>query len=135
MDKLAKRLRDDADQIECTVSDELDARIEASLQGVQVQTAQTRGMESRPASFWWLSSLTGVAVAAAIIVAINIQAPGSGSVLLEPDKGPFTVPVPAIEWQAKSAVFTESLQKEIDNLQSDLEKAEEAVKQDIERLF
>jgi predicted ATP-grasp superfamily ATP-dependent carboligase len=116
MDKLAKRLRN-------------------ALQGVQVQTAQTSGMGSRPASFWWLSSLTGVAVAVAIIVAINVQAPEPGSALPEPDKRAFTVPVPAIEWQAKSAVFTESLQKEIDNLQSDLEKAEEAVKQDIERLF
>jgi len=75
MDKLAKRLRDDADQITCSVSDELDGRIEASLQGVQVQAVQERVLESRPASFWWTSSLTGVAVAAAIIVAVNMQAP------------------------------------------------------------
>ncbi len=133
MDKLAKRLRDDADQIKCTVSDELDSRIEASLQGVQMQPAQTREVEPRPASFWWASSLTGVAVAAAIIVAVNMQSPETGADRTEPDQAPFVVP--GIEWNARSAVFTGPLQQEIEDLRSDLEKAEEAVRQDIERLF
>jgi hypothetical protein len=133
MDKLAKRLRDDADQIECVISDELNDRIEASLQGVQVQAAQKPVAESRSASFWWASSLTGVAVAATIIVAINLQAPQPQSGRTEPTASPITVP--GIEWNAKSAVLTRPLQQEIEDLQSDLEKAEEAVKQDIERLF
>ena len=133
MDKLAKRLRDDADQIECAVSDELNDRIEASLQGVQVQAAQKPVAESRPASFWWVSSLTGVAVAATIIVAINLQAPETQPGVTEPAASALTVP--GIEWNAQSAVLTRPLQQEIEDLQSDLEKAEEAVKQDIERLF
>ena len=133
MDKLAKRLRDDADQINCTVSDELDGRIAASLQGTQVQATGQRIRKPRPVSFWWTSSLTGVAVAAAIIVAVNMQAPEPAAGTTEPDQAP--VAVPAIEWNARSAVFTGPLQQEIDDLQSDLEKAQEAVKQDIERLF
>ena len=133
MDKLAKRLRDDADQIECAVSDELNDRIEASLQGIQVQAAQTPVAESRPASFWWASSLTGVAVAATIIVAINLQVPEPQPGRTEPAASALTVP--GIEWNAQSAVLTRPLQQEIEDLQSDLEKAEEAVKQDIERLF
>ncbi|NIA27532.1 MAG: hypothetical protein GWP02_05710, partial [Desulfobulbaceae bacterium] len=107
MDKLAKRLRDDADQIKCTVSDELDSRIEASLQGVQLQPTQAREVEPRPASFWWASSLTGVAVAAAIIVAVNMQAPEPRTGRTEPDQAPLAVP--GIEWNARSAVFTEPL--------------------------
>jgi len=133
MDKLAKRLRDDADQISCTVSDELDSRIEASLQGIQMQAAQKRVPEARPASFWWTSSLTGVAVAAAIIVAVNMQTPVPEKGTTEPDQAALVAP--AVEWNARSAVFTGPLQQEIDDLQSDLEKAQEAVKQDIERLF
>jgi hypothetical protein len=133
MDKLAKRLRDDADQIECAVSDELNDRIDASLQGIQVQAAQKPVAESRPASFWWVSSLTGVAVAATIIVAINLQAPEPQPGSTEPAASALTVP--SIEWNAQSAVLTRPLQQEIEDLQSDLEKAEEAVKQDIERLF
>ena len=133
MDKLAKRLRDDADQIECTVSDELNDRIEASLQGVQVQAAQQPVAQARPASFWWASSLTGVAVAATIIVAVNLQGPQPQSGSTEPTAS--SIAVPAIEWNARSAVLTRPLQQEIEDLRSDLEKAEEAVKQDIERLF
>jgi len=133
MDKLAKRLRDDADQIECVISDELNDRIEASLQGVQVQAAQEPAAKARPASFWWVSSLTGAAVAATIIVAINLQAPEPLPGRTEPVASPLTVP--SIEWNARSAVLTRPLQQEIKDLQSDLEKAEEAVKQDIERLF
>jgi len=133
MDKLAKRLRDDADQIECVISDELNDRIEASLQGVQVQAAQKPVAESRPASFWWVSSLTGVAVAATIIVAINLRSPEPQPGVTEPAASALTVP--SIEWNAQSAVLTRPLQQEIEDLQSDLEKAEEAVKQDIERLF
>ena len=133
MDKLAKRLRDDADQITCSVSDELDVRIAASLQGVQVQAVQERVLESRPASFWWTSSLTGVAVAAAIIVAVNMRSSGLEKGTTEPSQA--VLAVPAVEWSARSAVFTAPLQQEIKDLQSDLEKAREAVKQDIERLF
>ncbi len=133
MDKLAKRLRDDAAQIECTVSDELNNRIEASLQGIQVQAAQQPVAETRPAWFWWVSSLTGVAVAATIIVAINLQAPEPQPGRTEPVAAGLTVP--SMEWNAQSAVLTRPLRQEIEDLQSDLEKAEEAVKQDIERLF
>ena len=43
--------------------------------------------------------------------------------------------LPKIEWNARSAVLTSPLEQEIEDLQSDLKKAEQAVKEDIDRLF
>jgi hypothetical protein len=133
MDKLAKLLREDAEKIECTVSDDLDERIRASLQGIEPEAPQHPKRESKSFSFWWASSLTGVAAAIAVIAVVNMQAP-------EPDPvtaatAPQPLVLPTIQWKAETAVFTSPLEEEIDNLQSDLKKAEEAVKQDIDRLF
>ena len=133
MDKLAKQLRKDADLIECTISPELDDRIRASLQGFQPEAVQAPIRESKSFSFWWASSLTGVAATFAIIAVVNLQAP-------EPVPGPaVTMPapliLPSIRWNTETAVLTSPLQQEIEDLQSDLKKAEEAVKQDIDRLF
>jgi len=133
MDNLAKQLRTDAERIECTVSEELDERIRASLHGITPEQAAAAGTRSKSFSFWFMSSLTGVAAAAAIIAIVNLQSP-------EPVPGPVdTAPVafnlPKVQWKAETAVLTSPLEQEIENLQSDLKKAEEAVKQDIDRLF
>jgi len=137
MDKLARQLRDDASQIECTISAELDERIRASLQGIKPEPPpeprQRLRRESKSFSFWWASSLTGVAAAFAVIVIVNLQAP-------EPVRGtanetPAPLVLPSIQWNAETAVLTSPLEQEIEDLQSDLKKAEEAVKQDIDRLF
>jgi len=133
MDKLAKQLREDAKQIECEVSAQLDSRIRASLEGVQPEAPARPQRESKSFSFWWASSLTGIAAAIAIIVLINLQAPAPSRAVTEPAPQAFVVP--AIEWHAKTAVFTTPLEQEIENLQADLKKAEDAVKQDIDRLF
>lgn len=134
MDKLAKRLRDDARQIDCTISDELDNRINASLQGITPQAAyEPRAAASRPAWFWWASSLTGVAAAVAVILIVNLQVSEPQPVAAEPAVTPLVLP--AIKWHTEAAVLTSPLEEEIENLQSDLKKAEEAVKQDIDRLF
>jgi hypothetical protein len=133
MDKLAERLRDDADRIECTISAELDERIRASLQGIRPEAPQRPRREWQSPSFWWASSLTGVAAAFAIIVIVNLQVqepvPEAANTAAPP------LDLPAIRWHAEAAVLTSPLQQEIENLQSDLRKAEEAVKQDIDRLF
>ena len=133
MDDLAKQLREDAGRIECEVSPQLDDRIRASLEGMQPETAAQPRRQSRSLSFWWASSLTGIAAAIAVIVLINLQAPTPGPAVTEPVPQAFVVPT--IKWQAETAVLTSPLEQEFEHLQSDLKKAEEAVKQDIDRLF
>lgn len=135
MDKLAEQLRADAARIDSSISPELDARIRASLQGVTPEPAAHRPpkRESKSFSSWWMSSLTGVAAALVLIVVVNLQAPDPAPVVSNSTPQPLILP--AIEWHARTAVLTSPLEQEIDNLQSDLKKAEEAVKQDIDRLF
>jgi hypothetical protein len=135
MDKLAEQLRADAARIDSSISPELDARIRASLQGVTPEPAAQRPpkRESKSFSSWWMSSLTGVAAALVLIVVVNLQAPDPAPVVSNSTPQPLILP--AIEWHARTAVLTSPLEQEIDNLQSDLKKAEEAVKQDIDRLF
>jgi hypothetical protein len=133
MDKLARQLREDASQIDCKVSAELDDRIRASLEAIQPEA--TSEPRRRPKSFplWWASSLTGIAAAIGVIVVVNLQTQPVGPPVTEP--APQALVIPSIEWQTQPAALTRSLEVELENLQSDLEKAEEAVKQDIERLF
>jgi hypothetical protein len=129
MDKLASRLRRDAERIEVTVSDDLDYRIAASLQGVTPnEEAVSKVAARRPALFWWASSLTGVAAAAAVIVIVNLSSPDAPVAAT-----PATISgsVPAIDWKAETAVLTSPLQQELDALQSDIKKAEEKVRADI----
>ncbi|MGI9237229.1 MAG: hypothetical protein ACR2QZ_07520 [Woeseiaceae bacterium] len=129
MDKLANRLRHDADNIEAHVSDELDHRIAASLRGVSpVDESTTTAGPHRPALFWWASSLTGIAAAAAVIVIVNSSQP---EVPATPGSAAISAAVPTIDWKSETAVFTGQLQQELDALQSDIKKAEEKVKADI----
>jgi len=133
MDKLAKQLREDAGQIESNISPELDERIRASLHGITPGPIDKPRPASRPAVFWWASSLTGVAAAVAIIAVVNLQAPEPGPELANTTAVPLVLPT--IKWNTETAVLTSPLEQEIEDLQSDLKKAEEAVKQDIDRLF
>ncbi len=129
MDKLAKQLRTDAERIEVTVSDELDRRIRASLQAVEpVGPLEPAPRAARPPLFWLASTLTGVAAAAAVIAIVNWQAPAEPVVATPAN---FVAAVPVIDLKAESAMLTGPLQEELDNLQSDLKKAEEKVKRDI----
>lgn len=133
MDKLARQLRDDANQIECEVSTELDDRIRASLEAMQPETPARSIGRSKSFPLWWASSLTGVAAAIVVIVVINLQTQPTGPTVTEP--APQALVIPSIEWQTQPAALTRSLEVELENLQADLKKAEEAVKQDIEGLF
>jgi hypothetical protein len=113
MDKLAKRLRDDAARIDVNISDELDRRIEASLLAVTPEMADQRSVTpARPPMFWWASTMTGVAAAVVVIAIMNWQAPQQ----------------PAADVPLN---LTNPLQEELDNLESDLKKAEEKVRRDI----
>jgi hypothetical protein len=133
MDKLALQLREDAEKIDAEVSADLDARLSASLHGVNPEPARRPQRESKSFSLWWASSLTGVAAALLIIVVANLRTPEPVPVAAGTTSAPLVLP--SIEWNARSAVLTSPLEQEIDDLQSDLKKAEELVKQDIDRLF
>ena len=82
---------------------------------------------ARPAGFWWASSLTGIAAAAAVIVIINLQR----AELPAPVPEDVIATVPSIDWQTEAASLTGPLQQELENLRSDLEKAEKKVREDI----
>jgi hypothetical protein len=133
MDKLARQLREDAERIEINISPQLEKRLQASLAAVEPVRPEPPRSALSPARFWWASSLTGVAAAVALVVVVNWQVPE-----LEPaatDVVPPSFMPPKIDWKARTAVLTDPLEQEIEDLQSDMQKAEQAVKQDIERLF
>lgn len=133
MDKLAQQLKADAAMIDVQISNELDRRITASLQGVTPERPDLPVKQSRPAAFWWASSLTGVAAALVIIAIINAQSqPGDKPVPQVAGTSPVAeVMTPTLDWKTETAMLTRPLQQELENLQSDLKKAEEKVKRDI----
>lgn len=133
MDKLAKQLKADAAAIDVQVSDELDRRIRASLQGVEPEMPATPAVRQRPPFFWWASSLTGVAAALAVIAIINSQSQqGAEPVPQIAETSPVIESVtPIINWNTESATLTRPLQRELEDLQSDLKKAEEKLKREI----
>ena len=133
MDKLAKQLKVDAQMIDVHLSDELDHRISASLQGVTPERPEAPPVQQRPALFWWASSLTGIAAALAVIAIINSYSqPTVDPVPLVVDTSPVPESLtPTIDWKTESAMLTRPLQRELEDLQSDLKKAEEKLKREI----
>lgn len=133
MDKLAERLRLDAEQIDVSISAELDDRIRASLHGVNPEAQTSTRRTSRPSSFWWASSLTGVAIAFALVVILNLQSPEPAPVTTNATTMPLVLP--NVTWHAQTAVLTSSLEQEFVDLQSDWKKAEQVLKEDIDGVF
>lgn len=129
MDKLAKRLQQDAERIDVTVSEELDDRIMASLRAVTPRDDAARVEKRRAARFWWASSLTGVAAAAAVIVVVNTQQAVQPSAPTTPTN--ILAAVPVIDWKTETAMMTGQLEEELNNLQSDIKRAEQQVREDI----
>jgi hypothetical protein len=136
MDKLARQLKQDAALIEVQVSDELDRRITATLHGIEPEMAKVPQVRQRPAVFWLASSLTGIAAALAVIAIINSHSQFETAPESMAGGSPDTSPVlesmtPTIDWKTESAMLTRPLQRELEDLQADLKKAEEKVKKDI----
>ena len=132
MDKLTNRLKADAAAIEVQVSDEFDRRLGASLQGIEPMKPRPPEATGRPAIFWWASSLSGVAAALVIIAIVNSLSQPEEAPLSVAEMSPVNVPAtPVIDWKTESAMLTQPLQRELEDLRSDLKKAEEKVKQDI----
>ena len=124
------KLREDAEKIEVTISDELDHRIEASLRAAAPAGAATRPVpRARPPLFWLASALTGATAAVAVIAIVNMSG------VEEPAVATPTIvaadPMPLLKLDTEAVKLTEPLQQELEDLQSDLKKAEERVRRDI----
>lgn len=134
MDNLERRLREDAGRINVEVSPQLDERIRASLEGVTQQGAAPVPPKA-PRSMWWASSLTGIAAAAAVILIINLGTPTPPEIEeVAGVPGGFPVDPPIIpELNPQRAVFP--LEQELENLESDLKKAEQALRDELPPMF
>jgi hypothetical protein len=133
MDKLERRLKEDAGLIKADLAPELQERIRASLESTKPVKQAPRTTKTPGTSLWWASSLTGLAAAALLIVVIN----WNGGV--EPVEEVADAAPPGITWSiqsgfplnAETAEWTAPLEEELKNLQSDLEKARESVERDL----
>jgi hypothetical protein len=145
MDELKARLIEDAGEVEALVSPELQQRIDASLHAARETRSVAGGRPAKRNSLWLISSLTGLTAAALVILVISWN------------QSPETVPQVQVAGQQlevtdnalldgwnitgglslniESADLTRSLEDELVNLQSDLEKARENVEQDIKFNF
>lgn len=140
MDEFEKRLKRDADAIEAEVSAELRGRIDASLHGIEPLRPVSGKAPSSPVSLWWASSLTGLAAAVLVIVLVNWNRQGPEPVPRETmvemtvpaDPDPLlTAPILDI----RTADFAGPLEEELLKLQSDIEKARESVRKDLDFTF
>jgi len=127
MDKLARQLREDAARIDVNVSSELDNRIRASLEAVTPEHSPENAAPTRSRSMWWASSLTGIAAASVVIVLVNLNEPEPPAAVIDTRITSLFQPQLIID----PAVMTAPLQKELEDLEADLKKAEEAVRKDI----
>jgi hypothetical protein len=130
MDDLAKKLRADAEQIEVSISPLLDDRIRASLESAN-QDGVVTGRRSQSASFWWASSLTGIAAALALIAIVNVTGPEPEIGITEPP--PPSLAMSRMEFNLQPAVLTQTLEQELADIQADLRKAEQVVRDDLEQ--
>ena len=134
MDKLAKRLREDAATIDADVSAQLDNRIQASLAAIEPEAARRqRHARRRPVSFWLASSLTGVAATHAVIAILNIVDTNEPAAVPRTvaDNTPRPIEIPVIDLDVEAAMLTGPLAQELEDLQADLRKAEEVVRGDV----
>lgn len=140
MDEFEKRLKQDADALEAEVSPQLRARIDASLRGTE--RVRAAGPVKRSTSrLWWLSSLTGLAGAIAVIALVNMNlqepAPATTPVANMPTVPDSRLDFPLIppDLDIQSAEFTSPLEEELLKLQADIEKARNSVRDDIDFTF
>ncbi len=137
MDKLQRRLKEDAGLIKADLTPELQGRIRASLETTRPAN-QTRQTTSTPGiSLWWASTLTGLAAAALVIVLFNWNG-GVGPVEEVADRVPPEITLQiqsSFPLNVETAEWTAPLEVELRNLQSDLEKARQNVERDLRLSF
>ena len=126
MDKLERQLKQDAADIDATVTPELQARLDATLHALEPKSPPARKSQFGP-GWWWLSSLTGVAAALLLIVYLNrggvVEEPVAPSIADDSTPDIMIAPLAEIPLDIRSAEFADPLAKELENLQSDFEKA------------
>ena len=128
MDKLAKALRDDAERIDVNVSPELDRRLRASIENAPSSRTRPTSAHRPVTRIGWASALTGIALAATVILVVNLNRPETPDAVVPPLES-VTGALPRLN--AETAVFTAPLTEELENLEADLRKAEQAVKREI----
>jgi hypothetical protein len=133
MDKLERKLREDASRIDAEVSAQLESRIRASLNAIEPESARQRKAARRPISFWLASSLTGITVALAVIAVLNMIDSNEPEPIPRSVVGNTapTVGLPVLELEIEAATLTSPLARELEDLQADLKKAEELVRGDV----
>ena len=147
-DEFSARLKQDAEALDAEVSAELRIRIDASLRGVETARPEQRRKGLSAGGLWWISSLTGLAAAAAVIGYVNFAGPNSAPASptvadnqTVPDSVPYPGDVPVYlpllspKLAIESAEFTSPLEEELLKLQSDLDKARMSVSEDVDFTF
>ena len=165
MDEFEKQLKRDAEHIRAEPSNELQVRIDASLRTTRemgsapepppkwlAQTTRAMGPAAEPStkplaqttSFWTISSLTGLVAAALVLVVMERYrdepvVPVEASVDVEEPALDAGIPdewlVSEFPLKLKSADLTRSLEQELLDLQSDLERARKNVEEDVKNSF
>lgn len=128
MDKLARALRDDAECIEIHVPTDLDERLRASIENAPSPATGRKPARNPATRIGWASALTGVAVVAGIILVVNIERTEAPTSVIPPLES-VTGALPRLN--AETAVLTAPLTEELENLEADLRKAEQAVRREI----
>lgn len=147
MDEFEKQLKRDAEHIRAEPSNELQVRIDASLRTVR-EMESAAGLSTKPlaqtTSFWTISSLTGLVAAALVLVVMERYrdepvVPVEASVDVEEPALDAGIPdewlVSEFPLKLKSADLTRSLEQELLDLQSDLERARKNVEEDVKNSF
>lgn len=131
---IERRLCADAEQIRADVPPELRARIQASLHAAR-QVRSVPVARRKHTGYWWASGLTGIATALLVMLLINWN---RNAVIAVPEEQVATTVTPEIvetlgylPLKARTADFTGPLEEELQNLQSDLEKARLSVERDL----
>jgi len=139
MDEFAKRLKEDAAGIQVDISPELEARIAASIHATERETGSV-DVPIRHRSYWWASSLTGLAAAALIIALLNWNAVDEPKETTE-EQVASVVPEYVrqlnsdFSLKVENADFAEPLEDELEKLKADIEKARNNVRRDLKSAF
>ena len=140
MDEFENKLKRDAEAIEAKISPELRSRIDASLRGVE-PIRPVSSPRSAPTRLWWASSLTGLAAVVALVIINTFDSPELADIqevgVVARTEPPLSVEALLLspELDIRSAEFVSPLEEELMKLRSDLEKARENVRQDVDFTF
>ncbi len=131
MENFEDRLRQDAENIRAVVSPELDDRIRASLESTAPLRPDT-GPRQRAGWFWIASSVTGAAAALALLAVLNVEEQSAPLAPVSTQPNIAAISMPSLD--VRPAMLG-SLEAEYENLKGDLRKAEQVVREDIDKIL